>query len=199
MPTQTKNFYNTHYQELITKYDNIELKELYSLLDRYIKPNHNVLDIGFGSGRDLRYIQSLRANGYGVDATQGFVDNMKRDPHFKNRVFCTALPNLNIPLNIQFDVVTAIAMIMHLTIKELEASIIEIKKYLKPNGVIIISYSTGNRANDPRFFEKLDYQIIKKLFEKHFFKEIEVISNHDKLDRDLVWVTYVFQRSIASE
>jgi len=198
MPNQTQNFYNTHYQELITKYDNIQLKELYSLLDRYIKPNHNVLDIGFGSGRDLRYMQSLGANGYGVDATQGFVDNMKRDPHFKNRVFCSTLPNLNIPLNIQFDIITAIAMIMHLTIKELETSLIEIKKHLKPNGIIIISYSTGNRANDPRFFEKLEYQTIKKLFEKQDFKEIEVNSNCDKLNRDLVWVTCIYYLTIAS-
>ncbi|MEA2028605.1 MAG: class I SAM-dependent methyltransferase, partial [Campylobacterota bacterium] len=176
-----------------------QLTELYALLDKYIKSNQNVLDIGFGSGRDLRYIESLGANGYGVDATQGFVDNMLHDPNFKNRVFCIALPNLDIPLTIQFDVITAIAMIMHLTIEELEASLIEIKKYLKSNGIIIISYSTGNRTNDPRFFEKLEYSTIKKLFEKQNFKEIEVIRNYDKLDRDLVWVTGVFQRSITSK
>jgi 2-polyprenyl-3-methyl-5-hydroxy-6-metoxy-1,4-benzoquinol methylase len=193
MPNKTQEFYNTHYQELITKYDNIELKELYSLFDKYIKSNDNVLDIGFGSGRDLRYIQSLGANGYGVDATQGFIDNIQKDQNFKDRVFYSKLPHLDIPLNIQFDVITAIAMIIHLTIDEIEASLIKIKKYLKPHGIIIISYSTGNRESDPRFFEKLEYVTIKELFEKQDFKEIEAISNQDKLNRGLIWYTSVFK------
>jgi len=198
MSNRTQKYYKTHYQDFITRYDTIELKELYSLFDKYIKPNDNVLDIGFGSGRDLRYIQSLGANGYGVDATQGFIDNMQKDLNFKDRVFYSKLPHLDIPINIQFDTITAIAMIMHLTYQELEASLMRIKKYLKPHGIIIISYSTGNRTNDPRFFEKLEHNTIKGLFEKYSFKEIEAISNQDKFDRELVWSTAVFQRSMES-
>ena len=67
---QTVDFYNSKSKELIKRYDNADMSELHKLFLQYIKPKCSVLDIGFGSGRDLEFLKEHNYKIWGNDYQQ---------------------------------------------------------------------------------------------------------------------------------
>ena len=80
----------------------------------------------------MRYMQqALKAECWGVDSTQGFVDAFLAKEHvFNGRLFCARLPILGLDFGFKFDVIVAIAVIMHLSLEELERWVSDIPNYL---------------------------------------------------------------------
>ncbi len=193
MKNNITKFYEKNYKNLIKMYNNADIKILNKLFDEYIKKSNKVLDIGFGSGRDLKYIKNLSAKVFGVESCEGFIENLEKEIYFKNRVYFATLPNLKLNLNFKFDVIISIAVFMHLSKSEIQESIKNIKKYLKNGGVVIISYSIGKRKNDERFFENLSIEFMRESFEKFEFREVKLINNSDALSREIEWVSQVFK------
>ncbi len=191
----TIDYYNQNYQNLLKKYDNANVFELHNLFKKYIKNGFYVLDIGFGSGRDLSYIKNITSNIFGLDASVKFVNNLKNSSFFKSRIFLSKLPNLNISKSKvdKFDVIISIAVLMHLDKNNISKTIKNLKDIVKQNGKIIISYSTKSRDNDDRTFHEISKKEMTELFIDHQFKELECVINNDKLNRDIQWVTQVFE------
>jgi len=191
----TQIYYRQNHLSLIKQYNSIT-SPIKDTLDRYIKPNHKVLDIGFGSGRDLKYIQKIGAECYGVDSTQEFIDELSKDSYFANRLFYTKLPNLQLDIDFKFDIVTLIAVIMHLNREEIAKSISNIKEYLTDNGLVIISYSTTPREDDERFFEDLRGEVINEMFLSEGFCLVEESRSLDSLGRGIEWRSGVFRKIV---
>lgn len=63
MTNQTQEFYESNAHNLMERYDSADMSALHHLFAKHIPPNSKVIDIGFGSGRDLAYLQS---HGYDV-------------------------------------------------------------------------------------------------------------------------------------
>jgi len=57
---KTVDYYNTNVTNLVARYDNADMSQLHQLLLKHIPKNSTVLDIGFGSGRDLDFLQNQR-------------------------------------------------------------------------------------------------------------------------------------------
>ena len=155
LENKTQTYYNQNHKGLIERYNLATPTPLHNLFDQYIQKSHKVLDIGFGSGRDLKYIRALGAECWGVDSTQGFVEALKRDSYFKERLFCAKLPILDLKIDVKFDVIVSIAVIMHLREDELRVWVEDVKNYLAEGGKVIVSYSVTPREDDERFFEDL--------------------------------------------
>lgn len=192
----TLNYYDNNANELIIKYNKAELKQLHSTFEKYIKLDDIILDIGFGSGRDLKVIQTITPNIYGLDSCDIFVNNMKNNG-LKGRIAKSVLPNINIkefevPVD-KFNVVVSIAVFMHLNINDIEKSIENIKKVLKKDGMIILSYSLKRQILDERHFEHLSKLEMTQIFEKFAFIEIDCFENHDVMNRDIEWITQIFK------
>jgi len=192
---ETISYYNKNYKELLIQYDNANMKQLNKILDKLISHNSFVLDIGFGSGRDLNYIKNITKNIYGLDGSIEFVNNLKQYAFYKNRIALSNLPNINIqPFDInKFDIVILIAVLMHLTKDEIVQTIKNLKNILTKNGKVIISYSTQSRDNDQRNFFKITKNEMTTLFINENFKEVESISNNDSIGRDIEWVTQIYE------
>ncbi len=193
MSDKTINFYEKNHKMLIKRYNRAKLEKLHLLFRKNIKQNDKILDIGFGSGRDLRYIHSLRTDCYGAESCNSFLNILGKDKIFKNKLFCAKLPNIDLPIDFQFNTIILIAVIMHLSLEDIEKSIIEIKKYLKDDGIIIISYSTTKRENDERFFENLNEKIVNSIFLKNSFYKIETIKTYDGMQRKIEWITTIYK------
>ncbi len=189
---KNSNFYSENYSSLIKQYDSIS-SPLKSLFDRYIQANYNTLDIGFGSGRDLKYIKTLGANCYGIDNCKKFVDVLREDNYFKDRVFLANLPHLKLDIGIKFDVIILVAILMHLTKEEIALSIQNLKKYLLDEGLVIVSYSTTPRVNDERFFEDLRGEVVEELFLENGFELIEENKSFDSLGRGIEWRSEIYK------
>jgi len=59
---KTQTYYNQNHKELIERYNSATLPQLNKLFNQYIQKSHKVLDIGFGSGRDLRGVDTTEAS-----------------------------------------------------------------------------------------------------------------------------------------
>jgi len=104
LENKTQTYYKKNHKALIERYNLASLLQLNKLFKKHIQKSYRVLDIGFGSGRDLRYIRTLGAEYWGVDGTQGFVEALKQDSYFKERLFCVKLLILDLKTDVKFDV-----------------------------------------------------------------------------------------------
>jgi 2-polyprenyl-3-methyl-5-hydroxy-6-metoxy-1,4-benzoquinol methylase len=194
----THNFYKKNSNSLINKYDNADMKNLYKLFDKHLIDKSKILDIGFGSTRDLRYLYSKGHDIWGIDPIITFVNNAKNTFKDKSSHFFTGLlPNLfnQKNFNENFDAIICIAVLMHLNHNEYEESIINMIKLVKQNSIIIISYSIGERkVNDEREFYEINTKLLFSLFEKYNLNLIDKSVNSDSLNRDeLTWETLVLK------
>ena len=193
----TIEFYNNKSTELIAKYDNANMSLLHKLLLRYIPQTSNVLDIGFGSGRDLHFLQNNGYDIWGIDPSSKFVENAKqRFSNIKEQFFEASIPfNMKkLRLNKQFDAVIVVAMLMHLKHNQYEDVVESIVSVLKDTSTVIISYSEGSRIDDERYFEDVNLDYITQLFNSKGFTVIETIKNRDSLNRDsLTWNTVIYK------
>ena len=107
---KTISYYNENYQKLLIQYDNAKMEDLNKIFNKLIYQHSYVLDIGFGSGRDLNYIKNITKNIYGLDGSIEFVNNLKKDNFYRNRVAVSHLPSINTQLfNInKFDIIISI-------------------------------------------------------------------------------------------
>ena len=197
--TRTMDFYDTYALELIKRYDNADMSSLHKLLLKYIPQSSSVLDIGFGSGRDLQFLYDNGYDVWGIDPSAKFVVNCKdRFPTKKQQFFEASIPfdKKVLGLGKEFDAVITIAMWMHLQCEQYEDVVESIRNISKRSSTVIISYSEGSRVNDERYFKDVDLEYIIQLFSAKGFILVETITSIDSLDRDsLTWITVIFKHS----
>ena len=195
--TSTIDTYEQRSSDFIEAYDHADMSDFYRLLDRELSQGSDILDIGFGSGRDIYYLKEKGFNIWGVDPSNKFVSNAKkRFPNISDHFFTGRLPELNIPAKYQgfFDAILLVAVWMHLPKETYISSIESIKSLLKIGGKIILSYSTGSREKDERFFEQIDPKELQDIFLNAGFSKVSSMMNKDGLDeRDIVWITEVYR------
>jgi len=199
MNSQTQQFYENHSHDLIERYDSADMSELHQLLAKHIRPNSKIIDIGFGSGRDLAFLQSNDHDIYGIDPVETFVTQAQHRftdirEHFRVGSFLSS-DILSDWLN-SFDTVISIAVWMHLKAHERPKAIETIKALVKLNGIVILSFSLGGRdSDDGRHFEPLELQEVIDEFNDAEFSVIESVCTQDSLGRDSIqWATAVFKR-----
>lgn len=190
----TIDYYDNNANRLVKDYDKADMSNVYILIEKNLKANDKILDIGFGSGRDIRYFNSKDFEIYGIDASKKFVEIFKKSyPYLSKFVYYSVLPEINIPIR-NFDLIFSMATWMHLTQVTQENTIINIKNHLKDNGIFVVGYSYTKRENDPRLFEDLNPRKIELLFSENGFSLIEEYFTNDSLKREnLKWVVQVFK------
>lgn len=197
MINPTIDYYDNNADNLIKDYDNADMSRVHAIIEKFLKPTDKVLDIGFGSGRDIRYFSSKNVEIYGIDGSQKFVELFKDSyPHFKKFVYYSVLPEIYIPNvpNKNFDLIFSMATWMHLSQSIQKDTITSIKKYLKDYGIFILGYSYNKRENDSRLFEELDPKKVELLFCQNGFSLIDEYFTQDSLNRkNLKWIIQVFK------
>ena len=74
---KTKQYYSSNYKEYISSTQNVDMTEHYNQFLPHLFQGAKILDIGFGSGRDMLYFSSKGYNVFGIDNVSEFVDNGK--------------------------------------------------------------------------------------------------------------------------
>lgn len=198
MSAKTQQFYEQNYHDLIVRYNSADMSELHQLLAKHIPSNSKIIDIGFGSGRDLAFLRSNGHDIYGIDPVEAFVIQAQhRFAEIREHFIVGSFLSSDIPsdwLN-SFDTVISIAVWMHLKTYERLKAIETIKALVKPNGIVVLSFSFGGRdSDDGRHFESLEFQEVINEFNDSGFSEIESICTQDSLGRDSIqWATIVFK------
>ena len=175
------------------------------VIDVAFKNSKNVLDIGFGSGRDSLYLSKNGFEVYGVDPCQAFVDEMKKiaSPDKKERFCLDSLPLLSSQGEKDFyDTIVCNAVLMHLIEDEMFEAVFSLKKILKPSGKLFISIPEKMEGIDPksnRTSEGLLYNLhspyrIASIFSPLGFIMVYKKRSQDRLNRQArIWVTMIFE------
>ncbi len=198
-PNPTLTYYAQNAKPLIERYEAARMEALHALLASIIDQGSRVLDIGFGSGRELEFLHVRGCEIYGIDPTPAFVDHAKgRFRDAAEHFYCDALPLSNPPLCWEgcFEAVICIAVWMHLEHDAYAEAVFDISKLCSDHAKVVISYSCGDRETvDARRFETVDEQRLIALFTSQGFSLINLLQNTDGLERStLLWHTLVFSR-----
>jgi SAM-dependent methyltransferase len=170
---------------------------LHNLLIEVLPSEGAVLDIGFGSGRDLEFLYQNGFEIWGIDPTASFVLHVKqRFTPIADHFYQDRLPFTTFQSPVHFDGVLAIAFWMHLGYEEYAAAVRDIVRICKPQATVVISYSEGSRGNDDgRLFYEVDQERLVGLFVQEGFALNVTHQNADALARSsLQWKTIVFKR-----
>lgn len=204
MDEKTVSRYDTHARETSARYEAADVSRLHVMLLRHLPPRGaSVLELGCGSGRDAAF---LEANGYdvaAVDASSGMIAEASRlHPELAGRLSCAAVP---VPdgsplLRCSFDAVFSNAMFMHIPDPELPLVVHQIRRMLRPGGIVIISVSVGrggltdNRDGTGRLFRERQPEELRLVFERVGLAFVTQDEPSDADDRpSLRWVTLVFR------
>ncbi len=194
----TQHFYETYAADLIKRYDSADMSALHQQLNKYIPVNSKVIDIGFGSGRDLSFLRTQGYEIFGIEPVESFVSQAKNRftdiaDHFRTGSFLYT----DVPSNWlkSFDAVISIAVWMHLKTDEHAKAIKTIRSFLKANGIVVLSFSLGRReSDDGRHFEPLTLQDVIDEFANAGFALVDLQCTEDSLGRDsLQWATVIFK------
>ena len=197
----TLNYYSAHATDVAQRYESVT-SELVQHFATAFPANGRVLDIGFGSGRDMAALMQQGFDAYGVDATPAFVAlAQQHHAELTGRVALGVLPHLAPPFGGQFDGVLCSAVLMHLDAAELLDTALAIKRCLAVNGRLLLSVSSRRSDTDShdrdangRLFKTYPAGYLQLMFERLGFTLINEWSNADAMARDgIEWTSLLFQ------
>ena len=149
----TLQHYNRHADDFWTGTRDHDVSQNILALLEYIegKPPFKILDFGCGPGRDLKAFTDLRHIAIGLDGSADFAEMAQT--YSGCEVWQQDFLKLNLPEN-YFDGVFANASLFHVPLQELPRVLLELRKTLKPRGVLFSSNPRGHNEegwNDGRF------------------------------------------------
>ena len=187
---KTKQYYSTNYKEYISSTQNVDMTEHYNRFLPYLSKGAKILDIGFGSGRDMLYFSSKGYNVFGIDNVSEFVDNGKA-----NGLNVELCDFHNLPYVEEFDGIWACASLLHSD--DLLLAFNNLYKALKVGGFIYLSMKYGNGTNveNGRFYQYINEEKLKELCKNSNLFIVEIYNSEDLLKRNNCWINAVLTKN----
>ena len=179
----TKNYYSINSEDYIEKTLLIDMNEHYNHFLKHLKKGSFILDVGFGSGRDLEYFSNNGYNVLGIDNVEEFVEhaltkglNVKlQDFHF-------------LEYKDEFDGIWACASLLHSN--DINLAFNNLARALKYGGCFYLSMKIGSGSAiiDGRFYQYIDKEFLEKLCTIAGLKIIDIYTTEDLLNRKNKWL-----------
>ena len=187
---KTKQYYSTNYKEYISTTQKVDMTEHYKRFLPYLSQGAKILDVGFGSGRDMLYFESKGYNVLGIDNVSEFVDNGKA-----NGLNVELCDFHNLPYIEMFDGIWACASLLHSN--DLPLAFDNLNKALKVGGHIYLSMKNGNGTNieNGRFYQYIDEEKLKELCKNSNLSIVEIYNSEDLLKRNNGWINAVLRKN----
>lgn len=185
----TKEYYSHNSEEYISSTQNVDMTEHYARFTKFLNVGTTILDVGFGSGRDMLYFAK---NGYtviGIDNVKEFVD------HAKSAGLNVALCDFHaLPYNNEFDGIWACASLLHS--ENLQLAFKNLSKALKKGGYIYLSmkYGQGSNVENGRFYQYMDEQELISLCKQENLTIVDTYYSGDLLNRRRIWINAILKK-----
>ena len=176
MDNKTLSAYQKNAAAFADEYDGFEPKRLYQIAEMFFTKHGPTLDVGCGSGRDLRHLLNLGFQDLsGCDASDAMlIEAKKRSASSLISYYTDSLPSLaetnELNKGKQFDNVLCSAALMHLPESEIVDAAISLLRILKDHGVLVLSFRSSlnvqeARESDGRLFSKISIEQLALLFD----------------------------------
>ena len=174
-------YYNKFNEDkrLNTKHGQVEFKTAIHYIDKYIKENDKLLDVGAGTGKYSIYYST---KGYDVTAVELVKHNLKIIEKNNKDIKCilgNAIDLNKLPDN-TYDITLLFGPMYHLiSYEDKLKALLEAKRVTKKNGYIFISYCMNEYAVITHGF--IDNNIISELDNKRVNKDYKITPKKDDL------------------
>ena len=182
----TKTYYNENATKYIEDTVDIDMGELYEPFLSEIPAKSEILDIGFGSGRDIIYF-SKKHSVTGIDTSEAFVENIKS----KIDADILLLNVLDMSFTNKFDGIWACASLLHLKKDELSKAFIKCYLALKQKGFMYASFKEGSfeGVQNGRYFTYVSSKILAEILRDTGFFIKNITYTFDKRpNRQEKWI-----------
>ncbi len=203
MDVQTFNYYERHATELVGRYAAAG-EGISRHFRRAFAGCRQVLDVGCGSGRDVRRLRQLGIAAEGVDASPAMIAAATAaDPALGKALRTDRLPELASCLDGAYDGVLCAAVLQHLPDDCRFDAAFGFRRILKPGGKLLISFPLADstisqetfRDSGSRLYSPLPPARLQLLLERTGFALLWHEDNPDSLGREhRTWATMLFQR-----
>lgn len=191
----TIEFYNRNALQYFENTVGVDMSAICERFLQYIVSGGRIIDIGAGSGRDIKYFKDRGYSVEGIDAS----DEMCRlaSEYTGVEVKCKRIQDWK-PQNV-YDGIWANASLLHLNCDEIKEFICRASDYLVPNGVLYISLKNGARTGldrDGRFFTDMSEEEVQQIVAKStaFF----VVENWETMDgmsrNEFRWLNFILKK-----
>lgn len=191
----TIEFYDRHAAEYFERTVSADLSVLYERFLQHISPGGAILDVGAGSGRDMK---ALRERGFQVLGIDGSEQLAARATAFSG-ANCLAVRFDQLKFTSRFDGVWACASLLHVPKQQLARILRRLYMSLKRDGVLFISVRRGageSTADDGRFFAYYDTDEVRRLVSGAAFRINDLWTSADQLANrsSLEWINVIAQK-----
>lgn len=181
-----RGYYSKHSEEYIASTIRADMSAIYALFEPRLK-GKRILDVGFGSGRDMVYFQSKGYEVYGIDTESSFVRHA-----LKTGLNVTQADVRTYETNQKFDGIWACASLLHLSKKDMVQAMERLKGMLETSGVLFVSLKEGDSETvdeKGRLMTFVDSDFLEELG----FKVLSITDDSD--GRGFRWLNAIYQKA----
>ncbi len=182
-----ENFYHLNPQEYIKATFKADMSNEYRFYLQHLKPKGKILEIGFGSGRDMLYFKNNGYDVYGIDIEDEFVEHAKG-----LGLNCEKVNIMDFNSDDKFDGIWACSSLIHFTSDDLENVFKKIESLLKDDGVAYVSFKYGDYEG--YIAEKYYTYLTKEKLKKYNLNIIDMHISKDTLNRGNDWISFIFKK-----
>lgn len=193
---ETIGYYNNNAESFIAGTLNVDISDIRNRFLKYVKPQGKILDAGCGSGRDsLAFMEK----GFKVVAFDASEEICRIASEMLGiNVECKRFEDLS--GDPEYDGIWACASLLHVNGIDLPRVMESLKRLLKPNGIIYVSFKEGDveRVTNGRFFHDMTEDSGRELFQNAGLEIMELFRSQDaRKDRTgEYWINIIGKKNI---
>ena len=196
----TIDYYNRNADEYFARTADVNFDALYSRFLKYIPDGGRIMDLGCGSGRDVKWFYDHGYEAFGLDASRELVSKASIEYDIP---VCTGLIE-EWTSSTTFDGVWCCASLMHLDDDALEQFFVNLQYNLKPGGVLFMSVKSGIETGldeQGRYLRNFTEEDVREIINRHSELEVrELWYTEDKLARDTFkWMNVIIENKMDTE
>ncbi len=171
------DYYNKNAAEFIEGTIHADMSEWRRRFLKYVKKGGCILDAGCGSGRDSK---AFMQDGFEVTAFDASEEMCKAASKLIG-LDVKQMKFQDVEFQNEFDGIWACASLLHVPYDELPDVMLRMKRALKENGIIYVSfkYGTEETSKGGRSFSNFTEETVKKLLDNAEFEIIECVVSED--------------------
>ncbi len=162
-------YYSEKAKEYIESTIHADMSQEYQMVEKYLHKGDKVLDVGFGSARDMLYFKSRGYQVEGIDSELQFVNHAK-----ELGLIAKQCDIKEFSTDKKYDLIWCCASLLHLKRNEIFGVINNLTTYLSKDGILFISmkYSDQKDGEDDKgryftYFSDKDIDLLPNVVEKN--------------------------------
>jgi len=187
------NFYEENYQHYFNSTVGLDPSVFLEPFTRLLEPQATILDIGCGSGRDLRWFARMGFQPTGFEQSPSLARLARQ--HADCLVIEGDFHSYNFS-QLQFFALAFVGSLVHLPKDDVPAILQSTCQALVPNGVIFITMKEGKGTSsvaDGRIFTLWLREEIEKIFAENNLRILEFSRQISKMRPEDTWLGYVLR------